>query len=84
MLCGVIYLVVVRALQMKQKRALCRSSSRNASETCFFCHSQDPGGGLLRAADYFSVLTGLKGRIRTLKSCVTGVGNISDTSRMER
>ena len=76
---------MVRALQMKQKRALCRSSSRNASETCFFFrHSWDPGGGLLRAADYFSVLTGLKGRIRTLKSCVTGVGNISDTSRMER
>jgi len=69
---------------MKQKRALCRSSSRNASETCFFSrYSQDPGGGLLQAADYFSVLTSLKGRIRTLKSCVTGVGNISDTSRIE-
>ena len=48
-----------------------------------FRHPQDPGGGLLRAADYFSILTGLKDRIRTLKSCVTGVGNISDISRME-
>lgn len=63
-------LCVALHLEMRQKLA-------------FFRHPQDPGGGLLRAADYFSVLTSLKGRIRTLKSCVTGVGNISDTSRME-
>ena len=65
-------LCVALRLEMRQKLEI------------FFPHLQDPGGGLLWAADYFCVLTGLKGRIHTLKSCVTGAGNISDTSRMER
>lgn len=86
MLCGAIYLVVVRALQMKQKRALCRSSSRNAPETWsfFFLICRIPGEACCGRRIISVFLLGLKGRIHTLKSCVTGAGNISDTSRMER